>query len=42
MKYNLGKSCGNTVLYVDENHREKGIAEKLVEACISEAIPWTF
>ncbi|MGA9111347.1 MAG: N-acetyltransferase [Smithella sp.] len=25
-------------LYVDENHREKGIGRKLVEACISEAI----
>ena len=25
-------------LFVDENHREKGIGRKLVEACISEAI----
>ncbi len=25
-------------LYVDENHREKGMGRKLVEACISEAI----
>ena len=25
-------------LYVDENHRQKGIGRKLVEACISEAI----
>jgi amino-acid N-acetyltransferase len=25
-------------LYVDENHRKKGIGRKMVEACISEAI----